>query len=320
MHQETTSSDGVSLHRSGRRFSVVLNEASGSRCGGSGLTETVQAAFTHHGLIPVFIPASIGNLAARMLQARESGTEGVVVVGGDGTVACAAQVLVGTDIPLGILPTGTMNRLARDLGIPIHDIASAVGLLAHARTRRIDVGEVNGHIFVCASSIGLLARMARYREAGRGRPTLRMWVSLVSGLFRMILRFRPPRLTLLIEGKSRSMRTPSVTVSVNLFSDGTGRQLGRAHLDGGVLGVCVFTRLRLADAFRVGIATLLGHWRRDPAIEELHVEAVTISARTAMLPVMNDGEVVSIETPLRYRVRGKALALFAPHTACVLPS
>lgn len=317
MPPEGTSSDGVSSNRLGRRFAVVLNEASGSQ---TGVTEAVRAAFTHHGLIPVFIPASVGDLPARMLRARDSGNEGVVVVGGDGTVACAAQLLVGTDIPLGILPTGTMNLVARDLGIPIGDMRAAVGVLTNAKVRSIDVGEVNGHIFVCASSMGLLLRIAHYREAGRGGTTLRKWVRLVSGFLRMLSRLRPTRLTLLIDGESRSVRTPSLTISVNLLSDGTGRQLARARLDGGVLGVYVFTRLRLADALRVGLATLLGRWRSDAAIEELHVTEVTISARKAAMPVMNDGEVALFETPLRYRIRGKALALFAPDDARIEPS
>jgi len=317
MPPEGTSSDGVSSNRLRRRFAVVINEASGLQ---TGVTESVRAAFTLHGLIPVFIPASVGDLPARMVRASDSGTEGVVVVGGDGTVACAAQLLAGTGIPLGILPTGTMNLVARDLGIPIGDMAAAVGVLTHTEACSIDVGEVNGHIFVCASSIGLLARVAHFREAGRGRPTLRMWVRIFSGLLRMLSRFRPHRLTLLIDGKSRTVRTPSLTISVNLLSDGTGRPLGRAQLDGGVLGVYVFTRLRLADAFRVGLTALLGRWHEDAAIEELSVTEVTVSSRKAAMPVMNDGEVALFETPLRYRIRGKALALLTPRAAQIQPS
>ena len=84
----------ASLNLLGRTFSVVLNEASGSLIGRSGVTEEVRVAFGHHGVIPIFISGSIGDLPARQRRARDSGAGCVVVAGGDGTVACAAQVLV----------------------------------------------------------------------------------------------------------------------------------------------------------------------------------------------------------------------------------
>jgi len=80
--------------------------------------------------------------------------DAIVIGGGDGSVRSIAQVVAGNDVPLGILPLGTLNHLARDLGIPA-SMNEAVRLTAAGRTRHTDVGEVNGVIFVNNSSLGV---------------------------------------------------------------------------------------------------------------------------------------------------------------------
>ena len=105
----------------GRTFAVVLNLSAGALVGTSDAGEAVRAAFAENGLTPIFIATQAGDLPVRMALARDSGAEAVVVVGGDGTVACAAQSLAGSSVPLGILPSGTINLLAKDLAISIGD-------------------------------------------------------------------------------------------------------------------------------------------------------------------------------------------------------
>jgi diacylglycerol kinase family enzyme len=82
------------------------------------------------------------------------GADCVVVAGGDGSVACAAAALAGSPVSLGLIPCGTMNLLAKDLRIDPADRAQALDVLAHGRTRAIDLGAVNGHVFTCASMLG----------------------------------------------------------------------------------------------------------------------------------------------------------------------
>jgi diacylglycerol kinase family enzyme len=313
--ESSVNSTVIAANGASRRFAVVLNASSGFLIGRSDAAEAVREAFALHGLAVTLISPAAGDLPTRLALARDSGADCVVVVGGDGTVACAAQVLAGTGMPLGIVPTGTMNLLAKDLGIPVNDIAAATAALGGGRTRAIDVGNVNGRVFLCSSMIGLPTSLARYREAGRGGPILTLWVAFTSVALRMLAKYRPMRLTLLIDGRSRHERTPAITVSVNPLSDGTGRQLGRACLDGGTLAVYIFNRLHLADALRVGFQAMLGRWRGDPAVAELHVTGITISGTKRTMHVMNDGEVASLETPLRYSVRPRALLVLAPYVA-----
>jgi diacylglycerol kinase family enzyme len=93
--------------------------------------------------------------AERAVQrVREQELDALVVGGGDGSIRTVAHVLAGTGVPLGILPLGTLNHFARDLGIPT-DLKETVALIAAGKTRSIDVGEVNGETFINNSSIGL---------------------------------------------------------------------------------------------------------------------------------------------------------------------
>ena len=133
-------------HRPERTFAVIVNASAGALIGNCGPEDAIRAAFADQGLTPLFIGKEAGDLQARVTFARDSGAAAIVVAGGDGTVACAARVLAGGAMPLGILPSGTMNLLARDLAIPIGDLAAAVGCLAERMPRAIDVGWVNGHV------------------------------------------------------------------------------------------------------------------------------------------------------------------------------
>ena len=136
------------------------------------------------GLEAEFIAQDAGSLPDRVALAAKSGAEAVIVAGGDGTVACAGHALAGSDIPLGVLPYGTMNLLAKDLGLPIGDLPAALKAIAAGAIRTIDVGEVNGQSFLCASMLGLPVQLGRTTRAdawlkpqavvqdGDGRSTL----------------------------------------------------------------------------------------------------------------------------------------------------
>jgi diacylglycerol kinase family enzyme len=120
------------------------------------------------------------------------------------------------------------------------------------------------------------------------------------------------RLDLEIDGVPRRVRTPSLTVTVNLLGDGGARQFGRDRLDGGQLGIYVFRRLGLREALRVGVMALLGHWHRDDAVEVLSARELTLRSTRPALRVMLDGEAVLMRTPLRFRVRPGGLQVVAP--------
>lgn len=293
------------------RCAVVLNHSAGALVGQADVTQAIAAAFEAHGLAAEIIQPDAGTLPERVALACASGAQTVVVVGGDGTVACAAAALADTGIALGILPSGTMNLLARDLGLPIGNLDAAVAVLARGEMRTIDVGSVNGHVFLCGSMIGLPTRLAQVREAGRGKPFLLLWGRFLRAALRLLYGYRPMRLAITAGGKRFDLRTPSVTVTVGRLSDDTGRQFGRAVLDAGVFGIYAFRRLRLFDAMRIGLLSVFGRWQDDEAVLEMEGPAVSIASRRPAMRVMNDGEAMLLQTPLAYTLRPRALLVVA---------
>ncbi len=295
-----------------RRFAVVVNHSAGALMGREDVLEAMQQAFAQHDVIAEFVPVEAGDLPARVAMARDAGADAVVVVGGDGSIACAAQVLVGSDTPLGILPSGTMNVLARDLKIPIGDLSAAIGVLAAFHPRAIDVGEVNGRVFLCGSMVGLPTVLGQVRESGRGKSFWRSWGRYVGAALRMLRTYRPLRLGLHTEGRDWKVRTPALLITPNALADSVTRQMGRTQLDGGRLAAYVFARLKLMDAVRIGVPAMLGRWTGDEVVEELSLTELTITGHRPSMRVMNDGEAMLLAMPLRYTIRPRALLVLVP--------
>src|SRR4029079_14151203 len=135
--------------------------------------------------------------AVRCRAIAERGDELLVVGGGDGTISAAASALVGTDTRLGILPLGTLNHFARDLGIPT-DLDEAAQLIARGHVRRVDVGEMNGRIFINNSAIGLYPLMVVDRDLQRRRLGRSKRVAMLVASLRTLARGQPPRLAVRI--------------------------------------------------------------------------------------------------------------------------
>ena len=288
-----------------RRASVVVNGRAGALLETEGGLDELKRAFAEHGITPEFVPAEAGGLAERIDLARRSGADLVVVAGGDGTVACAAGVLAGTDQVLGILPFGTMNLLAKDLHVPVNDLAGAVRLLADGQTRVIDVGEVNGQVFLCASMLGLPARLGRYREAERHGGLLG-WARFAWNAVRATVRYVAPTAFLVADGRRHAIRTPSLTITVNALDDRSGRVFGRARLDGRVLASYAVAQpqWRLLGSLLSGL--IRGRVADDVVTERLAADFV-VEFRQRGVAVMNDGERMIVTPPLRYRVRADGL-------------
>ena len=296
-----------------RRVAVVFNGRAGAALDHPYAMSELTETFATAGLDPVFIPTDAGTLPERIQLAVDAAAAIVVVAGGDGTVACAAQILAGTDTPLGILPFGTMNLLAKDLGIPVDDTEAAIALLAEGTARRIDVGTVGGHVFACASMLGLPVQLGRQREKHRaGGPAWRRWSQLAGGWLRTVRHYLAHRLVLELPGTSVVSRAPSVTVVVNRLDDSGGRLFARTGLDGGELGVYLAHRPRWREIAPLALDLLRGNWRAGGVIEEHHGPELTIHSRRRSIRIMNDGEAMTLPTPLIYSVRRGALSVIAP--------
>ena len=246
-------------------------------------------------------------LADRVRRAVESGARRVVVAGGDGSIATAADALRGQRCELAILPGGTLNHLAQDLDLPL-DLDEAVRVATGTTTRMIDVGEVNGRVFLNTSSVGAYVTYVRARE--RLERRLGYWLASAAAALRILFRLRTFRVTLEVDGEEREYITPLVFVGVGerelrLPSLGARVPGGRAGLH--VMVVQSRTAGRaLALAFAAA-ARGVSAASRTPAMQSFLVDHVRIEPKKKVLAwnIAIDGEIVRVTPPLEYRlVRG----------------
>ena len=294
-----------------RRVAVILNTAAGAEKEGA-LRGRLTEIFTQHGIKCEFHLIGPGDAIVRIAQAAvRDGNYAVVAGGGDGTVNAVASALVNTECALGVLPVGTLNHFAKDLGIPL-DAEKAAEVIATGAIRRVDVGEVNGNIFINNSSLGLYPSIVQGREheqrLGRSKWMAFMWAFLA------VMRRYPLHEVRLTAGDGRQItrRTPVVFVGNNQYQL-KGLEIGkRPALDQGKLAVYVAHQNGRAGLIRMGIEAVLGRVRRGADFDFLSTEELQIETARGKINVSTDGEVAACVPPLIYRIRPLALRVITP--------
>ena len=289
---------------------VIVNRGGGSAAEAE---RRIGDAFAGTGVdaeVRVVAPGELDRSCAEAAAAE--GVDALVAAGGDGTVGTAAGAVAGTGLALGVLPMGTLNHFARDAGIP-PDLAEAAAAIAAGRTRPVDAAEVNGRLFVNNCAIGLypllvLDRAAQQRHFGRTRRR-----ALLVAAARTLWRFSSLRLTLIFAGIEAPVETPSLFVGNNEYETGLLRLGRRAAIDQGEL--CLYAplaRSRLAFLWMSLRAVLGRPDRQRDFLTVAGIEACEIGSRRPTLVVAMDGETRRLETPLRFRVRKRAVRLIVP--------
>ena len=244
--------------------------------------------------------------------ARKAGEAGGVVVagGGDGTVSAVAAGLVGTDATLGVLPLGTLNHFAKDLGIPL-DLENAISTLFTGTGTRVDVGEVNGRIFVNNASVGFYPQIVRERERWQRHGTSK-WVAFAHAVAHVLRRGVTIHVSLADNAEgARHIDTPFVFVGNNPYTV-AGLEIGtRARLDCGTLWLCTAPHAGRTTLLRLALQALLGRVSMADLLRR-DVKSVQIKSRRRHQLVSRDGEVGVMRTPLEFRIRPAALRVLVP--------
>ncbi|GAB3437078.1 diacylglycerol/lipid kinase family protein [Flindersiella endophytica] len=249
-------------------------------------------------------------VAADVRSLLAAGPDALIVAGGDGTIRTVAAQLSGVDVPLGILPAGTMNVLARDLGIP-NDLDEATDVLLAGEVREIDVAMVNGDLFLCSSTLAIMPHLGQLREQARDGIGWRV-VRLVGKAIRILWRYPRMRLSVVVDGTEHAVRTRAMVVSSNPLTTAPVRMPSRERLDTGVLAVYIAQDRTNWDLLAVTAKLFDGSWQQDARLRKL--EGRTVEVRTDQLggmSVMSDGETAQLSTPIRYEIRPRALAVLA---------
>ena len=284
---------------------LILNPAAGSTAAYLG---RLKGAARERGIgVRVLEPGQDVRLAA--LEAVEDGARSLAVAGGDGSVAAVAAVAVERDLPLLVVPTGTLNHFARDLGLDLARPLRALDALDAGHERRVDVGRINGRPFINNVSLGVYAEMLV--DPAYRRNKLRVAQTKLQALFfdpeiRRALRITPPE-----EAPLESVL--AMVVSNNPYEFARWDRLGQRHsLDTGTLQVSVLDASTLDELEQLLAGTLPGTIKIRPALRHWTSERLDMDVLGERVQAGVDGEPMTFEAPLRFWVDPGALRVLVP--------
>jgi YegS/Rv2252/BmrU family lipid kinase len=289
------------------KATILINRGGGS----VGETRAIRDALDASGIEGDVEVVDGEDLHQAAEKAVAEGVGLIVAGGGDGTISCVAGAVAGTRTKLGVLPLGTLNHFARDLGIPV-DLDEAAKLIASGRTRRVDVAEVNGRVFINNSAIGVYPLMVSDRDEQQEKLGRRKRLAMAIAAARTLLRFSSRRLELTANDRKAQIDTPLLFVGNNdyrLELPGSGT---RESLDLGELCVMVLRRKSRLGFLLAAARSLIGRERPADVAKLGDVRQLRVDSRHSRLTISLDGETAEMETPLRYRIRPGALEVIAP--------
>lgn len=294
------------------KIEVIVNKKSGPGVGDHGQQRLLEA-FKAAGLdARISLDQPDSDITARAEKAANGDADVVVAAGGDGTINSVASALVGTDKSLGVLPLGTLNHFAKDLLIPL-DLEGAIKTIALGHESSVDVGDVNGHIFINNSSLGLYPNIVRERERqqrlGWGKWPAYVWAALA-----IMRRYPFLDIQVGVEGQELRSRTPFIFVGNNEYEMESLNIGGRACLDKGELSLYITNRTGRLGLIRLALRALFGGLHQEKDFVALCTKEIRIDTRHKSLRVALDGEVKSMTPPLLYRTRPGALRVLTPTT------
>lgn len=297
------------------QVAVLINSSAGSVMqGDSKLSpEQMEAIFRQAGLHPTVHYVSPPDLLPEVRQAIAEGPDAIVVGGGDGTLSSAAGTLVAADWrrPFGVLPLGTLNHFSKDLQIP-GDLAGAVNIIAAGNVRTVDVAEVNGRIFLNNCSVGAYPEAVRRRDRLREHRGHGKWRAMTIACFEVMRDLKHLPISLEVNTRRHSRKTPLVLVSNNRYGGHLFSKNLRERLDAGEIWVYTTRLYRIFPLLRLGLMALVGRLDEAEGFESWPAQQAVLSLPGKTVKAATDGEVGEYELPLRFRIRPRALRVFAP--------
>ena len=291
---------------------VLINRHGGAASRDPEIGAKVAAALKAAGIAAKVELIDGDQCEVRAKTVAERGDELLIVGGGDGTVAAAGSALAGTATQLALLPRGTLNHFARDLGIPT-DLEEAAKLIASGAARSVDVAEMNGRIFINNSAIGLYPLMVIDRDVQRKRLGRSKRLAMMVASIRTLARFNHRKLTLTVNEEEKArVDTPLLFVGNNDYRLDIGAAGQRESLEDGELCVLVMRKKTRRGMIAASIRALFNRARPDDMVRIEAVERLRVASHRSRLTVSLDGEVVSESAPLEYRIRKQALRVIAP--------
>jgi diacylglycerol kinase family enzyme len=296
---------------------VVINPGSGDN-DSSETRELLAHIFEAAGRRASFVdvPSPEGLARAFALAAAEASAKGgvLVAVGGDGTINTAAVAALSASCPLGVIPQGTFNLLARDRGIP-GDAEAAARALLGATATPVQVGLVNGQLFHLNASLGLYPQLLQDRESFNVQFGRKPWVAIMSGLVTLFEWRRQMVLETELDGQRNVVVTPTLFVANNklqLERIGIQPEIVDSVSQGRLVGL-VTRPIGTWAMFVLMVRGALGRLGEADQVRSFSFERLNVKVRGARrVRVSTDGEVQVMVPPLSFSVAPQPLLLMIP--------
>jgi diacylglycerol kinase family enzyme len=295
------------------RVLVLLNQAAGTLAGSPTGDEParIRAGFEAAGVNVEVRSIDGKDLDAAARRAGAEGFDTVIAGGGDGTLNTVANALAGGPVAFGVLPLGTHNHFAKELNVPL-DLDPAVAALARGVTRDLDVGEVNGRLFLNFSGLGLHPMLVKHRDAQREALGRKKFVAMFVALFSVLRRLPVLRVRLWFGDTTVRRLTPSVIVCNNAHQMEVFGLANISYPDRAKLNVYLARATKWYGVVWLIIRAAFRSLETAKNFEAMVLPEFTVETRKRHARVSIDGEVTDMQTPLRYRVRRGGLKILAP--------
>jgi diacylglycerol kinase family enzyme len=296
-------------------ITVIMNSASGhddKQASRAEIEKVLAASGRAFRFLSPERPDELEALAKRAAEEAKRDPGIIVAAGGDGTINTVAGAVAGTDLPFAVVPMGTFNFFARNLGIPLEAGAATQALLdGHARP--MPVARVNGRIFLINSSVGLYRRLQEEREQFKRRFGRNKLVAVISGLATLLHHHRVYEVRMEMDGKPVTVRTPMLFFGMNSLQLEKLEVPAASCIERGLLAVLM---LRPMSRWKILGFALRGVLHGLNDAENMHTHCaskVTVRWRRARkMKVAVDGETMECDLPLRYEVMRDALNVIVP--------
>lgn len=243
--------------------------------------------------------------------------ENILIGGGDGTIKSSAEIIMQRSMSMGILPMGTINLMARDLNIPV-DIYECLNLYAaDTQEYKIDVGLVNDEIFLCCVGYGTMPETSKLREKHRNDSQPILIPRLTAYVLKQMDRKNRKRVRLSLDGQNKTIETSAIVFSNNEYSpqeEWSENNFSRPSLQDGYLGIYSAAPYSFWDKIRLLGKLGFGNWQSDKALQDMRAKSVTLNVKENPALFSLDGETLELETPVRFRIKEKALSLILPRS------
>jgi len=250
------------------------------------------------------------------LAAKEKTDRPILIGGGDGTIFRFIQELPEKNSrPFGIIPLGTMNLLARDLGIP-EGLENALNAYRSSREDFIDMADVNGIRFVCSAAIGIIPEASRVREETRESFLLTSYTRLVQTILQEMQEERQTKLKFSLDGRWYETRTGTLIIANNGYIRNPAHpheRLQRRSLKKGKMVVYSAAPHSTRERFRLLFRLWKGNWQSDPSVWRRSAKEIIVrTGDTNPIPVSLDGEIMNLPAPLHFHILPRHLRVLLP--------